>query len=194
MSDHLAPWRSPLARALHRNRSKIFSRYFQLATVTAEGIPTNRTVVFRGFFEDSNNLQIITDIRSEKCKHLQHQPVAEICWYFTKTREQFRLSGKITLVNFQEENTIFKNARDKVWDKLSENARSQFSWENPGELFQVKTTNQSPVDLSQPLDTFCLLIFEPQKVDHLELKGNPQNRYLYLLKDNQKWVFNQINP
>jgi PPOX class probable FMN-dependent enzyme len=195
MSDYLAPWRSPLARALHRNRSQVFSRYLQLATVTAQGIPSNRTVVFRGFLEDSNNLQIITDIRSEKCQHLQHQPIAEICWYFAKTREQFRLNGKITLINYQEKNEGLKNSRNKVWDKLSENARSQFSWENPGEIFQAKTTNnQSTVDLSKPLDTFCLLIFEPQKVDHLELKGNPQNRYLYLLKDDQKWTVNQINP
>ncbi|MEO1006929.1 MAG: pyridoxamine 5'-phosphate oxidase, partial [Cyanobacteria bacterium J06638_38] len=44
----LAPWRSLLSGAIHRNRSQPHSRYFQLATVTPEGYPANRTVVFRG--------------------------------------------------------------------------------------------------------------------------------------------------
>jgi pyridoxamine 5'-phosphate oxidase len=56
----LAPWRSPLSRALHRDGSKPHSRYFQLATVQANGHPANRTVVFRGFLNDTNQLKIIT--------------------------------------------------------------------------------------------------------------------------------------
>ncbi|NJL49732.1 MAG: pyridoxamine 5'-phosphate oxidase, partial [Leptolyngbyaceae cyanobacterium SM2_5_2] len=56
ISTALAPWRSALGRALHRNRSRPYSRYFQLATVQTNGRPANRTVVFRGFLPDSNQL------------------------------------------------------------------------------------------------------------------------------------------
>ncbi len=98
MAIYLAPWRTYLEKALHKNRSQTFSRYFQLATVNNQGYPTNRTVVFRGFLTDSNSLKIITDIRSEKFAHLQNNPQAEICWYFAKTREQFRIRGKIDLI------------------------------------------------------------------------------------------------
>jgi pyridoxamine 5'-phosphate oxidase len=45
----LAPWRSPLSRALYRNRNLPYCRYLQLATVRPNGQPANRTVVFRGF-------------------------------------------------------------------------------------------------------------------------------------------------
>jgi pyridoxamine 5'-phosphate oxidase len=45
----LAPWRSAIAHALHRNRSLVYARYLQLATVKANSHPANRTVVFRGF-------------------------------------------------------------------------------------------------------------------------------------------------
>jgi hypothetical protein len=55
----LAPWREPLARALHRNRSLAYSRYLQLATVRNNGRPANRTVVFRGFLENTNQLKMI---------------------------------------------------------------------------------------------------------------------------------------
>ena len=63
MSNNLAPWRSILSRSLHRNRSLANARYFQLATINMNGEPANRTVVFRGFLEETNKLQII---RSEE--------------------------------------------------------------------------------------------------------------------------------
>ena len=66
----LALWRSPLARALHRNRSLAFARYLQLATVRASGRPANRTVVFRGFLADTNQLKFIIDIRSQRQRKL----------------------------------------------------------------------------------------------------------------------------
>ncbi|WP_069790352.1 Npun_F5749 family FMN-dependent PPOX-type flavoprotein [Cyanobacterium sp. IPPAS B-1200] len=193
MSHILAPWRSPLAKALHINRAKPYSRYFQLATISAEGYPTNRTVVFRGFYEDTNWLQIITDIRSEKYQHLQKRPQSEICWYFTKTREQFRINGHIDIITHQEKDQKMLNARKQVWDKLSDNAKIQFTWANPGETLNDESII-TPDNLDNPLDTFCLLIFKPQKVDHLQLKGNPQNRYLYQLEEQNHWEMSPINP
>ena len=88
----LALWRSPLARALHRNRSLAFARYLQLATVRATGRPANRTVVFRGFLADTNQLKFITDISSQKAEEINLYPWGEICWYFPQTREQFRIA------------------------------------------------------------------------------------------------------
>ncbi|MCA1991428.1 MAG: pyridoxamine 5'-phosphate oxidase family protein, partial [Coleofasciculus sp. S288] len=90
----LAPWRSLLASALHKNRSLPYARYFQLATIRADGRPANRTVVFRGFLDSTNQLKIITDTRSQKAEQIDHQPWGEVCWYFPKTREQFRLLGQ----------------------------------------------------------------------------------------------------
>jgi hypothetical protein len=93
----LAPWRSHLAAALHRNRSLRFARYLQLATVRVDGRPANRTVVFRGFLEETNCLKFVTDIRSQKVEEINLYPWGEICWYFPKTREQFRIAGKLIL-------------------------------------------------------------------------------------------------
>jgi PPOX class probable FMN-dependent enzyme len=192
----LAPWRSPLKKALHLNRSQAFSRYFQLATITPEGKPTNRTVVFRGFLNDSNILQIVTDTRSEKFSHLQHNPWAEICWYFSKTREQFRLSGKVKLVTENEDDPELVKARQVSWQNLSEAARQQFTWPFPKQprgddpsLFKTE------IDLSvTPIRHFCLLLLVPEKVDYLHLKGDPQNRYLYQLQDDQSWSVKSVNP
>lgn len=190
-----APWRSPLARALHRNRSKPYSRYLQLATVTPLGYPANRTVVFRGFLDNSNCLKFVTDRRSEKIDQIQHQPQAEACWYFTKTREQFRLAGTVQIVTNTELDSALQSARDTTWQNLSDAARSQFTWSYPGKPREnnssFPTNNPDP---NQPLDNFCLLLLNPLKIDHLELRGNPQNRCLYMLQDDNTWSTQPVNP
>lgn len=191
----LAPWRSLITRALHKNRSLIYSRYLQLATVRENGLPANRTVVFRGFLEDTNQLKFITDIRSAKAEQIPKQPAAEICWYFPNTREQFRISGKLILVTANSHGDL-QPARIKMWQELSDAARLQFAWPDPGKT-RVKTpeafTPAAP-DNIEPVENFCLLLLEPTEVDHLELRGEPQNRTFYQLDENQNWYDQEVNP
>ncbi len=191
----VAPWRSPLARALHRNRSLVYARYLQLATVQASGRPGNRTVVFRGFLEDTNQLKFITDARSEKAEQIEHQPWAEVCWYFTKTREQFRIAGCLTLVGADYADPALNQARVSIWQELSDAARLQFAWPDPGKPREdAAAFEPAPPDSTQPLPNFCLLLLDPVQVDHLELRGEPQNRWLYCRDDSQIWSTQAINP
>ncbi len=192
----LAPWRSPLSRAIHRNRSQPHSRYFQLATVTPEGYPANRTVVFRGFLDEQlNRLQIITDSRSAKIQDIEYQTRAEICWYFTKTREQFRIKGSLQLVTATEADSYLQQARHQTWHNLSDAARSQFAWPDPAQPVVDKSAFEvNPPDENFPLDNFCLLLLTPQKIDHLQLRGDPQQRCWYTLQDDQTWSTQQVNP
>jgi pyridoxamine 5'-phosphate oxidase len=189
-----APWRSPLARALHSNRSKPHSRYLQLATVTLDGKPANRTVVFRGFLEGSNSLQFISDARSEKITQLQQQPNAEACWYFTKTREQFRLSGTVQIVTADESDYDLKSLLQNVWQNISDAARSQFTWFHPGKPKTEAALHPSSLNPNEPLNNFCLLLLIPYRVDYLELRGEPQNRCLYILQTDNTWSIQPINP
>ncbi len=193
MSNQLAPWRTTLSHALHRNRSLAYARYFQLATINIKGEPTNRTVVFRGFLEEKNQLQIITDSRSEKINHINHNSASEICWYFPKTREQFRISGNLTIF---DENSVDQSIRLRVWQKLSDLARQQFTWPETG---QPITKNQENFSLptpseNEPISPFVLLLFIPKKVDHLELRSQPHKRTIYYLDDSQTWIIKAVNP
>ncbi|MEL7511795.1 MAG: Npun_F5749 family FMN-dependent PPOX-type flavoprotein [Cyanobacteria bacterium J06554_3] len=197
----IAPWRSPLARALHRNRSQPFCRFLQLATVRAEGTPANRTVVFRGFLDGSDRLMMISDRRSQKTAQIQQNPNAEACWYFTKTREQFRLSGELTLVTAETTDPAFSAARQQVWQKISDNARLQFAWSHPKELRTEASNFEPPApEANSPLSTFCLLLLKPHTVDYLSLRGEPQTRLVYQQKDHSaqersaEWSFVEVNP
>jgi pyridoxamine 5'-phosphate oxidase len=192
----LAPWRSHLSRALHLNRSQPYSRYLQLATVREDGTPANRTVVFRGFLENTNQLEIITDSRSEKISQIEKRPWGEACWYFTQTREQFRLLGTLIVVDKDSSEETLQRSRQLVWQQLSEAARSQFTWPDPGknrseDKLAFSVPSPSP---DRPLANFCLLLLNPERVDHLELRGNPQNRRQYILDDAQTWNLLEVNP
>lgn len=189
-----APWRSPLSRALHRNRSLPNARYFQLATVRPDGSPANRTVVFRDFREGTDDVQIVCDRRSEKPGQIQSQQQGEICWYFPKTREQFRLSGTLSLITAHESDPALQKARTQAWQAMSDSGRLLFVWPHPAKPRQPdQPFTDQPPDAAAPVDNFCLLLLMPSRVDHLELRGEPQNRWRYIYKD-EAWTVTEINP
>ena len=191
----LAPWRSPLSRALHRNRSLPNARYFQLATVRSNGQPANRTVVFRGFASDSDRLQMVTDTRSQKVDQIGNLGWSEICWYFPKTREQFRLNGSLILVRPDEPEDEAQERRSQIWQSLSDNARSQFGWPHPGTPRSEHSSFEvQPLDPKSPPDTFCILMLEPVWVDHLELRGDPQDRTVYERNALDSWSVQSVHP
>lgn len=191
----LPDWRQILTGVLHRNRKQPYSRYFQLATVQTDGYPANRTVVFRGFLNDTSQLKIIVDSRSQKIDQIQHQPFAEACWYFTETREQFRLAGKLTLIGVDYDDAELQKSRVSTWQELSDNARVQFAWAHPGKERATSEAFAPPLpDAMNPLPNFCLLLLDPVKVDHLQLRGEPQNRYLYTCDNLGNWSCVEINP
>lgn len=185
-----------MSKAIHRNRSQPHVRYFQLATVNSEGYPANRTVVFRGFLDDEqNSLKIVTDVRSAKIQDIEYQAYAEVCWYFTKTREQFRIRGNLRLVDVQEVDQNLQLARINTWQNLSEVARSQFAWADPGKPLEEETAfDPSLPCLDNPLDNFCLLLLIPKKIDYLQLKGSPHQRCLYTLESDLTWSIQSLNP
>ena len=194
-------WRSHLARSLHQHRNQAEARFMQLATIGLDQRPRNRTVVFRGFLEDSDRfktplrdcLKIVTDIRSQKSAQIAANPWAEINWYFTKTRSQFRILGKLIFIDDEYPDLELQSVRKVAWQTLSEPARIQFTWAHPREL-KVDFPEVVPPDPEQPIPSFCLLLLEPTEVDRLELRGTPQNRWLYLRDDQGNWIEQEVNP
>ena len=64
-----------------------FARYVQLATVSPDGFPSVRTIVWREWL-DKKYFISSTDARSKKMEDVKHQPVAEvseapICLFFS---------------------------------------------------------------------------------------------------------------
>ncbi len=192
----LAPWRSLLARALNLNSSLAYARYLQLATVRADGHPANRTLVFRGFLEAPDRLKFVIDSRSQKIDQIEHQPWAEACWYFPQTREQFRISGSLLLVKAEHPDAALQQARQTIWQELSDATRLQFAWPDPRKpRADAAAFEVPPPPVDEPLPHFCLLLLQPVKIDHLELRGELQNRTIYCWSDREQlWSAEVVNP
>ncbi len=184
--------------------------------------PHVRWVVFRGFLHDNTTtLKVITDSRSEKVKDLRSNPFGELSWYFVQSREQFRLAGKCHLVMAGEGDAALAAAREAQWTALSDNARLQFIWPLPGapqeedsmteEMRKVLFNPPPPAASSSPPDTFVLLLFHPSRVDHLQLRPNPQVRTVHdqqrgklrvggndgeaeCVAASEEWLTRRVNP
>lgn len=160
-------WKQNLQRSLHVSRSKHEAKYFQLASIDCDGNPAVRTVVFRGFAQDDQQLFAVTDKRSDKFKEFTEIPKAQICWYFAKTREQYRLAVDVELL---DSGCLVES----YWNALSVNAKQSFFLPHPKvEVEENHVINESPEKMSEH---FCLLRFTPHSCDYLNLKASPQLR------------------
>jgi PPOX class probable FMN-dependent enzyme len=136
-----------------------------------------------------DRLKFVTDQRSQKVIEIAQNPWGEACWYFPKTREQFRISGQLTIVEYTEHLCY------QSWQELSEAAKSQFFWPDPGEKRSPNANFDPPDPISQqPPPNFSVLLLTPERVDHLQLRGEPQNRTIYEIQGHGTSKGRAVNP
>mmetsp|Transcript_2601 Transcript_2601/g.4419 ORF Transcript_2601/g.4419 Transcript_2601/m.4419 type:complete len:200 (-) Transcript_2601:298-897(-) len=190
-----ATWKERLQQSLKKNASLAYAKYVQLATVKEDGRPANRTVVFRGFLGNTEDLTFITDMRSNKVQEVAGNPACEVAWYFPTSREQYRLSGQLTIVGPQHADAALLKARQTAWNNLSASGRSQFAWPQPGLPRDVDSEEyaEGAADPPQePLPAFALVVMHVDEVDVLLLRGN--TRTTYSRKDGEWQEGHNVNP
>lgn len=194
----VAPWKQLLLNALQSNSHLKHSSYFQLATIGFNCRPANRTVVFRGFQENSDKIQIHTDCRTHKIEELKNCPFAEICWYHTGSWEQFRINGRVDVIDGSNPDPLKLQQREKAWFASSPRSRLQFLGPHAGlPSVSEQSSIESSVDHSTgPVDAFCLLVLDPDQVDYLNLKSN--ERVIFTagqsVNGEKLWNSERINP
>lgn len=208
LDNYFPRWRQSLTASIYKGRSKPQSKYFQFANLSLEGFAQNRTLVFRGFNHDSDDLLAITDTRSTKYKELIAHPFAQIAWYFEASREQYRINCNVKLLDSTSDN---QHIREKIWAELSENAKSQFYWPSPLDPFNTKNEALFDIDISkqdikQAPSTFTVLFLQADYVDYLDLKTRPQTREIYKRHEatqreekvseanHEVWCWSRVNP
>ena len=180
----MPPW-LPQISSCQKKESKLpSSKYVQLSTIGIDKSPRVRTVVFRGW-SDSYKMKIFTDKRSLKIKEIKNNKNVEICWYFQKSRCQFRLRG-IAFIDYGKD---YFNS----WKNLNEEAKSTWGWPNPGDKYidnnNIGLTNNLNTAF---IDNFILLKIEIFYVDKLLLSKPNQFRNRWIL--NKHWCEERINP
>lgn len=189
-----ALWRIAIERALTLHGDDPASRWAQLATVGPDGGPAVRTLVVRGFLPGSDALRFATDTRSAKAEHLDREPRAELCWSIPGSREQFRLAGPIVLVGADHADPPLRDARAALWAELSPPSRLMFAWPDPGApRAEARRFRVAPPDAREPPPSFGLLLLEPRRVEHLDLRPDPHDRRRHHL-DIDGWRTVELNP
>lgn len=181
-------WYAAIMRSIELNKSDPHYRFVQLATVTREGEPRNRTMVFRGFHPSDQSILLCTDRLSAKIKELSMGASVELCWYFTASREQYRLRGPVEMMDDPSERQAF-------WLKLSKETRAQFFWPPPLEEVQhERSVSLSSISLNdqKPPQRFLLFKIKPRRVDYLLL--NATHRRIISVVDDQGWTSRAVNP
>jgi pyridoxamine 5'-phosphate oxidase len=187
-------WQALLATAQTQN-PQAHNRFAQLATLQGgqEPRPAVRTVVVR-FFLDDGRLLITTDRRNEKVSQIEDNPACELCWYFTDTREQFRISGRAHVVSAAQARLEAKldEAMQRSWDERSAAAQQSITWPQPkkrldeASAFQLDRPNA-------PSDDFALILIEVVSVDYLNLRAQPHQRVVFSKLGGQ-WMPRAVNP
>lgn len=192
---HVPAWRAMLQHSLEINGRLAESRYLQLASVGEGGKPAVRTVVYRGFYETSDRCVIHTDIRSEKVRQLRLQPEVQLCWYFTRSREQYRMTGRADVVTGSDK--VWSDYRTNQWLSLSEPARASYCAAQPGLLLPLEDEYQPKLttsdDLTPVSEHFALLMVEITEVDYLDLTTSPHKRVRFRVGKGE-WQQEFINP
>ena len=160
----------------------------------------------------TQNLLSVTDLRSEKVSEWQGEEKLhfEICWYFTGSREQYRVAGEVALISNVLESSyqdldlgeLTKTSLIKQqWSNLSSNAKEPFFSSSPKAPFDDNSTllkpQEEPITSANDVnmessDNFCVIVFTPLTVDYLNLKSKPQQRCLYDIQDG--WKEQEVNP
>eukprot|EP00565_Helicotheca_tamesis_P001441 CAMPEP_0185733500 /NCGR_PEP_ID=MMETSP1171-20130828/19699_1 /TAXON_ID=374046 /ORGANISM="Helicotheca tamensis, Strain CCMP826" /LENGTH=241 /DNA_ID=CAMNT_0028403253 /DNA_START=180 /DNA_END=905 /DNA_ORIENTATION=- len=208
--SQIKTWRERIAISIAKSRKVRGGNYVQIATVDpSTNEPRCRTVVFRGFLPGSSSkdescvMKMITDDRSSKVAEVSTHPeqAAELVWWFSKSSEQYRIRGKVQFVGGgkfdKDDDDFYVQARKQQWGNMSDMAREQFYWKEPG----VPYTPQAEVPAGgrgedgkvlAPPDNFLLMLLYPKRVDYLRLGDN--FRQIDEIDDDEVFKPLRVNP
>lgn len=166
--------------------------------------PRCRTVVFRGFLKvegaETDIMKMITDKRSSKYGEVTgsngDKSTCEMVWWFSKSSEQYRIRGGLKFVGSDETDSKLITARKEQWGNMSDPAREQFYWKEPGLPFDGQA--EVPVGgrdeegkVLAPPNNFLLMLLYPKRCDYLRL-GDNYRQIDHLSNDD--WNPEQVTP
>jgi pyridoxamine 5'-phosphate oxidase len=159
----------------------------QVATVSEQGLPEVRTVILRGV-STAGEPYFFSDSRSLKLAALEKTPTLEMCCWWSKTSEQFRLRGEVMLVTTNEGE--WGKRRQELWLSQGEDNRALFLGAAPGS--PLVKHKERIVDEKIAPEQFVLLVLNVQKVDYLRL-ARPHERKKFWLEAGV-WQSAEVTP
>jgi pyridoxamine 5'-phosphate oxidase len=134
-----------------------------LATTDEHGIAQSRVVVLRACRPSAAELELHTDARSEKIKHLQKQPQASLLFYRQRGRIQLRAQVHIKIHH--------QNATSQQrWQALGDTGKRLYRLAAiPGHPISEPAHTDNELSVEEGFANFVVLLAQVQSLEWLEL-------------------------
>jgi pyridoxamine 5'-phosphate oxidase len=121
-------------------------------------------------------------------------PACELCWYFTESREQFRISGRAHVVSADAARCEAKldAALQRTWNERSSAAQQSYTWPQPKRRLDDAAQFMLEVPEHAPAH-FALILMDVVSVDYLNIASQPHQRVAFSKLGGQ-WMPRAINP
>lgn len=166
---------------------------FALSTVAANGRPSSRIVLLKGY--DKNGFVFYTNYQSRKGNEIAETDFASILFFWDKFERQIRIEGKIEKVSPEESDKYFQSrpysSRLGAWaSEQSQVLKSRFTLMRK----VAKLMIQHPVNV--PLPPFWggyRLV--PDAFEFWQgRESRLHDRFRYVLEENGEWKIDRLSP
>ena len=84
-----------------------FPNAFVLSTVTAQGVPSSRVVLLKGY--DERGFSFYSNSLSRKGRDMDENPVASLCFWWPEFERQVKIDGRVSLLSEREADEYFES-------------------------------------------------------------------------------------
>ncbi|KAA3597933.1 MAG: pyridoxamine 5'-phosphate oxidase [Calditrichaeota bacterium] len=165
-----------------------------LSTIDANGFPDSRVVLLKSFDEDG--FTFYTNLNSVKCKHLEKNPFASLCFHWQNLKRQVRIQGKVSQVldSIADEYFASRPRGSQIGAWASEQSEVLASREillKKVTDFEKKFENQ---EIPRP-DFWSGFVVKPFKIEFWQDQENRlHDRFQYSLQNDNSWKIVRLNP
>ncbi|HSZ34763.1 MAG TPA: pyridoxamine 5'-phosphate oxidase [Puia sp.] len=165
-----------------------------LATASADGLPSARIVLLKGFHKDG--FQFYTNYESFKGRQIAENPRACLVFFWKELERQVRITGLVDKLNSQESDAYF-NSRP-IGSRIGALASSQSeviessAWlSSQAERLEEKYAD---LDIPRPPNWGGYLV-KPVTIEFWQGRPNRlHDRLLYTLQEDGSWIIDRLAP
>jgi pyridoxamine 5'-phosphate oxidase len=164
-----------------------------LATAGADGKPSARVVLLKGF--DERGFVFYTNLESKKGKELKANPFAALCFYFPPLYQQVRVEGRVEQVSDTEAGAYFatrpRGSQIGAW--ASKQSAPLVSRERLEADFKAVEEKFAGREVPRPLfwSGFRLI---PERIEFWESRENRLHDRTVYSRKNGNWKIEKLYP
>ncbi len=165
-----------------------------LATASADGLPSARIVLLKGFYEEG--FQFYTNYESFKGKQLSENPRACLVFFWKELERQIRITGLVEKISAEKSDAYFKSrpagSRIGAWASPQSEVIKSGDW-----LIQQANLYESKFaegEIPRPSHWGGYLV-RPVTIEFWQGRPNRlHDRLLYSLQENGNWIVERLAP